>query len=106
MFGFCSADCSITPCANTSMARVNDDFAEGVRRAVSAPSRHIRIGGRDSAGLRANVFVRGNGVETTLLIGKEIAGAQFTTGLNRFPPGAGAPEHFHNCDEQVTILEG
>jgi quercetin dioxygenase-like cupin family protein len=54
----------------------------------------------------ANVFVRGNGVETTLLIGKEIAGAQFTTGLTRFPPGAGAPEHFHNCDEQVTILEG
>jgi len=52
------------------------------------------------------VFSRGNGVETTLLIGSERAGANFTTGLTRFPPGAGAPLHSHNCDEQVTILEG
>jgi quercetin dioxygenase-like cupin family protein len=54
----------------------------------------------------ANVVSRGNGVETTLLIGREVFGAAFTSGLTRFPPGAGAPEHFHNCDEQVTILEG
>lgn len=54
----------------------------------------------------ANVFSRGNGVETTLLIGREVSGAAFTSGLTRFPPGAGAREHFHNCDEQVTILEG
>lgn len=54
----------------------------------------------------ASVFARGNGVETTLLIGRERAGARFTTGLTRFPAGASAPVHFHNCDEQVTILEG
>jgi len=52
------------------------------------------------------VFSRGNGVETTLLIGHANAGARFTTGLTKFPPGASAPMHFHNCDEQVTILDG
>ncbi|HWW47363.1 MAG TPA: cupin domain-containing protein [Xanthobacteraceae bacterium] len=52
------------------------------------------------------VFSRGNGVETTLLIGNQVAGSNFTSGLTRFPPGMGAPLHYHNCDEQVTILEG
>jgi len=53
------------------------------------------------------VFQRGDGVETTLLIGKEVCGAEkFTTGLTKFPPHRNAPMHRHNCDEQVTILEG
>jgi quercetin dioxygenase-like cupin family protein len=52
-------------------------------------------------------FERGEGVETTLLIGKErVADAPFTTGLTTFPPGRAAPMHSHNCAEQVTILEG
>jgi quercetin dioxygenase-like cupin family protein len=54
----------------------------------------------------ADVFSRGNGVETTLLVGHLNAGARFTTGLTRFPAGASAPVHFHNCDEQVTIMQG
>ena len=29
-----------------------------------------------------------------------------TTGITRFPVGAKVPMHSHNCDEQVTILEG
>ncbi len=53
------------------------------------------------------VFARGDGVETTLLVGKEHApGAPFTSGLTRFPAGRNAPMHSHNCGEQVTLLEG
>jgi quercetin dioxygenase-like cupin family protein len=51
------------------------------------------------------VFERGGGVQTLLLTSKEI-GARLTTGVTRFPPGAGIPLHYHNCDEQTTVLEG
>ncbi|WP_305988382.1 cupin domain-containing protein [Roseibium sp. MMSF_3544] len=52
-------------------------------------------------------FQRGDGVETRLLIGKSVSdSAPFTTGTTVFPPGCSAPMHYHNCDEQVTILEG
>jgi mannose-6-phosphate isomerase-like protein (cupin superfamily) len=55
----------------------------------------------------APVFARGDGVETTLLVGEEqCQGAGFTSGLTRFPIGRKVPFHSHNCDEQVTILEG
>ena len=50
---------------------------------------------------------RGDGVETTLLVGKEVcAGAPFTSGITSFPAGKKVPLHHHNCDEQVTLLEG
>lgn len=50
---------------------------------------------------------RGDGVETTLLVGKEVCeSATFTSGLTRFPAGKKVPLHHHNCDEQVTLLEG
>lgn len=53
------------------------------------------------------VFQRGDGVETTLLVGRENAeGTVFTSGLTRFPPGRAAPMHSHNCGEMVTLLEG
>jgi mannose-6-phosphate isomerase-like protein (cupin superfamily) len=53
------------------------------------------------------LFQRGDGVITTPLITPESrAGAAFTTGLTSFPAGRAAPMHSHNCDEQVTILEG
>jgi len=55
----------------------------------------------------APVFQRGDGVITTLLVGKgNAAGAGFTSGLTRFPPGGSAPLHAHNCGEQVILLEG
>lgn len=55
----------------------------------------------------APVFQRGDGVVTTLLVGKGNAeGAVFTSGLTRFPPGRSAPLHSHNCGEQVILLEG
>ena len=52
-------------------------------------------------------FQRGDGVETRLLIGKAVSDTvPFTTGTTVFPAGCSAPMHCHNCDEQVTILEG
>jgi mannose-6-phosphate isomerase-like protein (cupin superfamily) len=52
-------------------------------------------------------FSRGDGVETRLMVGKRNAATTpFTTGTTAFPPGSAAPLHSHNCDEQVTILEG
>ena len=52
-------------------------------------------------------FERGNGIETILLASKDSCGAEnFTTGMTTFPAGAGVPLHSHNCDEQVTVLEG
>jgi quercetin dioxygenase-like cupin family protein len=52
-------------------------------------------------------FDRGNGVATTLLVSREnAADTVFTSGTTRFPPGAGAPMHSHNCGEQVLILDG
>ena len=52
-------------------------------------------------------FQRGDGVITTPLISPNTRpGAAFITGLTSFPVGRAAPMHSHNCDEQVTILEG
>lgn len=52
------------------------------------------------------VVDRGNGIRTTPLVTKEIGSKHLTTGITRFPIGAKVPMHSHNCDEQVTILEG
>ena len=52
------------------------------------------------------VVDRGNGIQTIPLVTKELGATQLTTGITRFPVGAKVPMHSHNCDEQVTILEG
>jgi quercetin dioxygenase-like cupin family protein len=52
------------------------------------------------------VVDRGNGIQTTPLVTKELGAKDITTGITRFPVGAKVPMHSHNCDEQVTILEG
>ena len=52
------------------------------------------------------VVDRGNGIQTTPLVTKELGSQHITTGITRFPVGAKVPMHSHNCDEQVTILEG
>ena len=49
---------------------------------------------------------RGNGIQTIPLVTKELGSKHLTTGITRFPVGAKVPMHSHNCDEQVTILEG
>ena len=53
------------------------------------------------------IVKRGDGVETTLLVGRDRCDlAKFTSGLTRFPAEKKVPVHHHNCDEQVTLLEG
>jgi mannose-6-phosphate isomerase-like protein (cupin superfamily) len=50
---------------------------------------------------------RGGGIFTTPLVTvHSTPGAKFTTGMSIYPRGKGAPLHVHNCDEQVTLLEG
>jgi quercetin dioxygenase-like cupin family protein len=50
---------------------------------------------------------RGSGIETTPLVTyRNVPDAKFTTGMGVYPKGLGAPLHSHNCDEQVTLLEG
>ena len=50
---------------------------------------------------------RGGGIETTPLVTHfAVPDASFTTGMSIYPKGKGAPLHAHNCDEQVTLLEG
>ena len=54
-----------------------------------------------------NVLERGGGIKTwPLIVHQRTPNAQFTTGMSAFPKGQGAPMHSHNCDEQVTMLEG
>jgi mannose-6-phosphate isomerase-like protein (cupin superfamily) len=54
-----------------------------------------------------NTIERGGGVLTTPLITHHgTPNAKFTTGMSVYPKGKGAPLHHHNCDEQVTLLEG
>ena len=55
----------------------------------------------------APVFKRGDGAETRLLVGRVICEtAGFTSGTTQFPTGKKVPFHSHNCNEQVTILDG
>ena len=50
---------------------------------------------------------RGGGVKTwPLVVHTRIDEAKFTTGISVYPVGKGAPMHWHNCAEQVTLLEG
>lgn len=51
------------------------------------------------------VFERGGGVQTLVFSSREL-GAKITSGVTRFPAGASIPLHYHNCDEQTTVLEG
>jgi mannose-6-phosphate isomerase-like protein (cupin superfamily) len=55
----------------------------------------------------APVVARGNGVQTTPLVGeRNCKGTRVSTGMTQFPIGTKVPFHSHNCDEQVMILDG
>ena len=48
----------------------------------------------------------GAGRRSWLLVSGD-KGSQFlTTGITEFQPGSGLELHTHNCEEQVTVLEG
>jgi mannose-6-phosphate isomerase-like protein (cupin superfamily) len=50
---------------------------------------------------------RGGGIVTLPLVtGDTVQNPRFTSGMSVYPEGTGAPLHVHNCDEQVTIIEG
>ena len=50
---------------------------------------------------------RGSGiVSVPLVTNAAVESPKFTSGLSLYPPGTGAPRHVHNCDEQVTLLDG
>ena len=53
------------------------------------------------------VIERGSGIRTTPLVTRaSVDGGRIVTGISSYPRGEGAPLHTHNCDEQVTLLEG
>lgn len=53
------------------------------------------------------VLDRGGGITSIPLItGASDPTALVMTGISTYPKGTGAPLHFHNCDEQVTLLGG
>lgn len=50
---------------------------------------------------------RGSDIKTwPLVVHNAVPHAHFTSGMSVYPIGEGAPMHKHNCDEQVTLLEG
>ena len=56
---------------------------------------------------QVRVLDRGSGITTIPLVTHDSdSAALITTGISTYPAGTGAPVHVHNCDEQVTILEG
>jgi quercetin dioxygenase-like cupin family protein len=56
---------------------------------------------------KVSVLDRGGGVKTwPLVVRTRLPQAAFTTGMSVYPVGKGAPMHYHNGAEQVTLLEG
>jgi putative monooxygenase len=49
---------------------------------------------------------RGPGLKGWPLITEEVRSEHLTTGITEFQPGANLAMHIHNCEEQVTMLEG
>jgi mannose-6-phosphate isomerase-like protein (cupin superfamily) len=56
---------------------------------------------------RIDPIDRGGGIATVPLVtSASTEHPGFTSGISVYPAGTGAPLHHHNCDEQVTLLEG
>ena len=49
---------------------------------------------------------RGAGLRSTPLVTPAIGAQHITTGITEFQDGTAIALHYHNCEEQVTILEG
>jgi putative monooxygenase len=49
---------------------------------------------------------RGPGLRGWPLITEDVGSEHLTTGITEFQPGANLALHIHNCEEQVTMLEG
>ena len=89
--------------------RVDTNAANGCNgphyflRKATAGMRRISIIKADEI----KVIQRGSGILTVPLVTNLSAdNPGFVTGMSTYPKGQGAPLHSHNCDEQVTLLEG
>ncbi len=49
---------------------------------------------------------RGPGLRGWPLVTGEVGSQHLTTGITEFQPGASLAMHIHNCEEQITLLEG
>lgn len=49
---------------------------------------------------------RGPGLRGMSLVNREMGAQNLTTGITEFQDGAAIALHSHNCEEQVTIIEG
>lgn len=49
---------------------------------------------------------RGPGLRGWPLVTEDVGSKHLTTGITEFQPGASLAMHIHNCEEQVTVLEG
>lgn len=49
---------------------------------------------------------RGNGIRTIPLVSPSHGARELICGFTIFPPGGAIAEHFHNCEESVTLIEG
>jgi putative monooxygenase len=49
---------------------------------------------------------RSPGTRGQRLVTHEVGAAQLTSGVTRFMPGGKIPLHYHNVEEQVTVIEG
>jgi quercetin dioxygenase-like cupin family protein len=48
----------------------------------------------------------GGGVTAQLLVSASLGAEGITSGITSFEPGTALPIHTHNCDEQVSVIEG
>ena len=49
---------------------------------------------------------RGGGARTIPLVTPRTGARQLINGITMIAPGAAIPEHFHDCEESVIVLEG
>ena len=49
---------------------------------------------------------RGPGLRGWPLVSTEVGSQHLTTGITEFQDGTGLELHTHNCEEQVTVVEG
>jgi quercetin dioxygenase-like cupin family protein len=52
------------------------------------------------------VIDRGGGVRTSYLVGPSVGAGEFQSGVTEFDAGASLPEHWHDCEESVMVIEG
>jgi len=55
---------------------------------------------------KATTVPRGGGIETALLISKDLGASNIMSGITTLPSGGALRTHSHNVEEMITLLEG